>query len=309
MTQAGWEADLEECRKLYPGKFAEEARVYARIHRGDHIFIGTACGEPQYLVKALIEYVESNPKVIFDAEVFHIWTVGVAPYTDEKFRDNFRHNSFFIGENTREAVNEGLADKGMGVAGHHKGGGWGVYGRSESGHAGVFSGSLWVTGSCIGCVLTYAGLNDSSGALETGDLVALSGVSDPLAGTAVPLLRVQRADARNANTLVGVVQSRGRAAGSQGVPGHEMDNIVPADGPAAPGDYVFIAVQGLVQVKANAEGGAVEVGETLTLTRSLAGHAGRVLERGTGLQIGRAMEGLEEGRGLIWVMLDLETGL
>jgi len=32
------------------------------------------------------------------------------PYADEKFKDNFRHNSFFIGNNAREAVNQGLAD-------------------------------------------------------------------------------------------------------------------------------------------------------------------------------------------------------
>jgi acyl-CoA hydrolase/GNAT superfamily N-acetyltransferase len=34
----------------------------------------------------------------------------VAPYTDVKFKSNFRYNSFFIGANAREAVNDGLAD-------------------------------------------------------------------------------------------------------------------------------------------------------------------------------------------------------
>jgi len=42
--------------------------------------------------------------------VLHIWTLGVAPYTDQKFKYNFRHNAFFVGNNTRKAVNEGLAD-------------------------------------------------------------------------------------------------------------------------------------------------------------------------------------------------------
>jgi acyl-CoA hydrolase/RimJ/RimL family protein N-acetyltransferase len=102
--------NLEEMRRLYPEKFAPEDRIFSHIHRGDRIFIGTACGEPQYLVRALINYVSSHPKVIFGAEVFHVWTLGVAPYTDEKFKDNFRLNSFFIGENTRAPVNEGLAD-------------------------------------------------------------------------------------------------------------------------------------------------------------------------------------------------------
>ena len=101
---------LENLRERYPEKFLPEDQVFSRIHRGDRIFISTACGEPQYLVRAMIEFVESHPKAFFDAEVLHVWTLGVAPYTDEKFKTNFRHNSFFISESTREAVNEGLAD-------------------------------------------------------------------------------------------------------------------------------------------------------------------------------------------------------
>jgi acyl-CoA hydrolase/RimJ/RimL family protein N-acetyltransferase len=101
---------LEETRRAHPEKFASEADIFKHVHRGDRIFIGTGCGEPQYLVGALIRYVESNPGAIFDAEVFHVWTLGVAPYTDRKFQQNFRHNSFFVGNHTREAVNEGLAD-------------------------------------------------------------------------------------------------------------------------------------------------------------------------------------------------------
>jgi acyl-CoA hydrolase/RimJ/RimL family protein N-acetyltransferase len=100
----------EEFTQRYGDKFVRPEEVFQRIRRGDHIFIGTACGEPQYLVSQLAAYVESNPKALFDAEVFHVWTLGVAPYADEKFSRNFRHNSFFIADNTRKAVNEGLAD-------------------------------------------------------------------------------------------------------------------------------------------------------------------------------------------------------
>ena len=102
--------NCEEMKKIYPKKFVSEAEIFSHIHRGDRIFIHTACGEPQYLVRALIQYVESNPKAFFDAEVFQVWTLGVAPYTDEKFKYNFRHNSFFVGPNSREAVNQGMAD-------------------------------------------------------------------------------------------------------------------------------------------------------------------------------------------------------
>jgi len=101
---------IEELRRLYPEKFATENEIFSYIHRGNKLFISSACGEPQYLVKALVQYVESHPKAFFDAEIFHIWTLGVAPYTDVKFQRNFRQNSFFVSDNTRASVNEGLAD-------------------------------------------------------------------------------------------------------------------------------------------------------------------------------------------------------
>jgi acyl-CoA hydrolase/ribosomal protein S18 acetylase RimI-like enzyme len=87
-----------------------EERIFSHIHRGDRIFVGTGCGEPQYLIQALIRYVESHPTAFYDAEVFHVWTLGLAPYAEERFKSNFRHNSFFISNNTREAVNKGVAD-------------------------------------------------------------------------------------------------------------------------------------------------------------------------------------------------------
>lgn len=101
---------LKEVMAAYPEKFAAEEEIFAKIHAGDRIFVGTGCGEPQCLVQALIKYVRSHPKAFFDAEVLQVWNLGVSPYADEKFRDNFRYNSFFIGKNSRDAVNRGAAD-------------------------------------------------------------------------------------------------------------------------------------------------------------------------------------------------------
>jgi acyl-CoA hydrolase/GNAT superfamily N-acetyltransferase len=101
---------MERAKRDFPAKFADPAQVFSKIHPGDRIFVGTACGEPKHLVQSLIDYVEEHPKAFFDAEVLHVWTLGVAPYTDEKYKRNFRHNSFFVGNDTRAAVNSGLAD-------------------------------------------------------------------------------------------------------------------------------------------------------------------------------------------------------
>lgn len=76
------------------------------IKTGDHIFIGSACGEPQYLVKGLVEKADH----LADNEILHVHTLGVAPYTKPIYSDRFRLNAFFVGINTREAVAEGRAD-------------------------------------------------------------------------------------------------------------------------------------------------------------------------------------------------------
>ncbi|OGP68614.1 MAG: acetyl-CoA hydrolase [Deltaproteobacteria bacterium RBG_13_53_10] len=103
-------ADLHGIKNRYPDKFASEEKIFGHIRKGNRIFIGTGCGEPQYLVRALVRYVESHPKAFFDTEVLQVWTLGIAPYAEERFSRNFRHNSFFIANNTREAVNSGMAD-------------------------------------------------------------------------------------------------------------------------------------------------------------------------------------------------------
>jgi acyl-CoA hydrolase/GNAT superfamily N-acetyltransferase len=110
MGDKGGNPALSEFKKKYPEKFSSEQQTFSKIHPGSRIFIGTACAEPQHLVNALVNYIESNPKAFFDAEVLQVWTLGVAAYTQEKFKSNFRHNSFFIGDNTRGAVNQGMAD-------------------------------------------------------------------------------------------------------------------------------------------------------------------------------------------------------
>jgi acyl-CoA hydrolase/GNAT superfamily N-acetyltransferase len=95
----------------WPEKFLEQDRfIFEKIRPGDRIFVGTGCGEPQYLVQALLNYVNAHPKAFLDAELINIIMLGVAPYADEKFKDNFRLNSFFIGDSSRNAINRAAAD-------------------------------------------------------------------------------------------------------------------------------------------------------------------------------------------------------
>ncbi|HWR88792.1 MAG TPA: GNAT family N-acetyltransferase [Dissulfurispiraceae bacterium] len=105
-----YQSALQSLRERYPEKFIDEVRIFGNIRGGDRIFIGTGCGEPAHLVQALVDYVHANPTAFFDTEVLQVWSLGVAPYTDEKFKSNFRQNSFFISNVNREAINRGIAD-------------------------------------------------------------------------------------------------------------------------------------------------------------------------------------------------------
>ncbi|MBI5442355.1 MAG: GNAT family N-acetyltransferase [Deltaproteobacteria bacterium] len=93
-------------KSRYAPKVMSLDKALAKIPRGARIFIGSACGEPQNLVQGLAQ----RGVNLGDSEILHILTLGVAPYTEEKFSRQFRHNAFFIGDNTRRAVAEGRAD-------------------------------------------------------------------------------------------------------------------------------------------------------------------------------------------------------
>ena len=87
---------LDMLKKQFPEKFQPDDIIFSNINRGNSIFIGSSCGEPQQLVRSLVNYTEKGSGDIFGSEVIHIWTLGVAPYTEKQFEENFRHNSFFI---------------------------------------------------------------------------------------------------------------------------------------------------------------------------------------------------------------------
>ena len=93
-------------KEKYKEKVSTAAVAMKLIKSGNSIFIGTGCGQPQHLVNALVEYSSH----IYDAHIVHLLTMGAAPYADEKFREKFKMNSFFIADNVRDALHKGLGD-------------------------------------------------------------------------------------------------------------------------------------------------------------------------------------------------------
>ncbi len=93
-------------RETYEKRRMSAAKALKAVGRGQRVFVGSACAEPRALVSALLDRADD----LHDVEILHFVTLGEAPYVDRRFDKRFRHNAFFVGPRTREAVNQGRAD-------------------------------------------------------------------------------------------------------------------------------------------------------------------------------------------------------
>jgi acyl-CoA hydrolase/GNAT superfamily N-acetyltransferase len=88
-------------------KICTAAEAVAQIRAGEHVFVGSACATPRGLVAAL-EALRPTPA---DVELLHFLTDhAVAHDAEGRPLTRFRHRSFFVGQDMRAAVRQGLAD-------------------------------------------------------------------------------------------------------------------------------------------------------------------------------------------------------
>ena len=93
-------------RTRYASKLTTAADAVTHIKAGQRVFIGTGCAAPLNLVRALTDHADE----LADVEITHLLTFGEAPYAHTRLSESFRVNSFFIAENVRSVINEGLGD-------------------------------------------------------------------------------------------------------------------------------------------------------------------------------------------------------
>lgn len=239
------------------------------------------------------------------------------------------------GEGPKGVYGRSSADGGEGVHGHGFGShtegvlgtsanASGVYGISSGSTGGLSIGvrgqtsatwglateeNLYVGGYCSGCTLAFVARNGDTSPLEVGDVVSVVGIAPPLKGQQAPVLRVRRG-AVAGGSMLGVVQSRatvdtGERLVFQGDAAQVEQFEMPggAAGPAAPGEYLFVVVQGLVQVRTHTSGGAIAAGDPV-VPAATSGLAQKVSAAPPTVPVlGRALEQLAEGTGLIWVLI------
>ncbi|MGV8058707.1 MAG: GNAT family N-acetyltransferase [Smithellaceae bacterium] len=93
-------------QETYKKRLTDAPSILSKIRRGARIFIASACGEPQLLVKTLLDMAGK----FSDVEIIHFLDLGLTDYTAEIYNEHFRHNALFIGANARDAIKAGRAD-------------------------------------------------------------------------------------------------------------------------------------------------------------------------------------------------------
>jgi acyl-CoA hydrolase/GNAT superfamily N-acetyltransferase len=90
-------------KEKYGALIMTPEQAVMKIRPGQRVFIGSGCSAPAELIRAMT----ARHGDLADIEIAQIATYGDAPYATKELADNFMVNSFFIGANVREVIQEG----------------------------------------------------------------------------------------------------------------------------------------------------------------------------------------------------------
>lgn len=96
---------MSEWPSRYEEKKCSAVEAFASIHDHDRVLVGGCASRPYYLMAQLVEHADQFHGV----RLMHGLSHGGEDYCDEKYRDNFTHESLFVSKGTRKAVEEGRA--------------------------------------------------------------------------------------------------------------------------------------------------------------------------------------------------------
>lgn len=98
--------DPMNLKEYCPEKILTAEQAVSKIDRGSRIFLGTGCGEPQQLIKAMVKDLHLQ-----DILVYQMLSSTLADYIDDDmFFNRFQLKLFFISHGMRKAAFEGKID-------------------------------------------------------------------------------------------------------------------------------------------------------------------------------------------------------
>ena len=90
----------------YASKVVDAQEAVSKIMRGSRVFIGTGCGEPQHLIRAMVK-----DEQLQDIMVYQMLSSTLSQFVDdESFIRRFSLKLFFISQSMRKAAFEGKID-------------------------------------------------------------------------------------------------------------------------------------------------------------------------------------------------------
>ena len=93
-------------KEYYQRHLATAEEAVTHIKSGGRLVMAHACGEPSYLVDAMM----ANAAAYENVEIVHMVAMGKGEYCKPEYAENFHHNAIFVGGSSRDAVAEGRAD-------------------------------------------------------------------------------------------------------------------------------------------------------------------------------------------------------
>ena len=97
---------MSDWKQYYKDHLTTAEEAVKHIKSGDRLVIAHACGEPSYLVDAMM----ANAASYRDVEIVHMVAMGKCEYCKPEYAENFRHNAYFVGGTSRKAIEEGRGD-------------------------------------------------------------------------------------------------------------------------------------------------------------------------------------------------------
>lgn len=93
-------------KEYYASRTMSAEDAVRQIKSGDRVVVGHACGEPSFLLDAMV----ANAEAYENVELVHMVAMGRADYCQSGMETHFRHNALFVGGSTRAAIAEGRGD-------------------------------------------------------------------------------------------------------------------------------------------------------------------------------------------------------